>query len=76
MSDGIALLEKLLELGLRILDALDAARAADFRRRAAADGAGLLLGQLNPGGDTGAAALAQSPEAGVQGDAGAVDEQR
>ena len=49
MDAWAAFLSALLQLGLRLLEKADAARAADFRRRVAADGAGVLLGQLNPG---------------------------
>ena len=47
--DWAALVTALLEMGLRLLEKLDAARAADFRQRVARDGAGVLLSQLNPG---------------------------
>ena len=49
MDAWAALLAALLHLGLRLLEKVDAARAEDFRRRIAADGSGVLLGQLNPG---------------------------
>ena len=49
MDAWAAFLSALLDLGLRMLEKADAARAADFRRRVAADPAGVLLGQLNPG---------------------------
>lgn len=49
MEAWAAFLSALLDLGLRLLEKADAARAADFRRRVADDGAGVLLGQLNPG---------------------------
>lgn len=49
MDAWAAFLAALLQLGLRLLEKADAARAADFRRRVAADPAGVLLGQLNPG---------------------------
>ena len=48
MEAWTALLAALLQAGLRLLERMDAARAADFRRRVAADGAGVLLSQLNP----------------------------
>ena len=47
--DWAALVTALLEMGLRLLERLDSARAADFRRRVAADGSGVLISQLNPG---------------------------
>ncbi|WP_298069763.1 hypothetical protein [uncultured Mailhella sp.] len=68
----VSLREALLGLGFRILEALDAARAREFRRRVAADGAGVLLAQLAPG----AAGADQSSAAGTARDAGPVDGQR
>ncbi|WP_337509633.1 hypothetical protein [Desulfovibrio sp.] len=74
MRTWASLLLALLQAGLRLLEKLDAARAAEFRRRVAADGAGVLLDQLNPGAD--AAGTAQ-PATGNSGrDAGRVDGQR
>lgn len=49
MDAWAAFLSALLDLGLRLLEKADAARAAEFRRRVADDPAGVLLGQLNPG---------------------------
>ena len=49
MDAWAAFLAAFLQLGLRLLEKVDAARAEDFRRRVAADPAGVLLGQLNPG---------------------------
>ena len=49
MDAWAAFLADLLHLGLRLLEKVDAARAAEFRRRVADDPAGVLLGQLNPG---------------------------
>ena len=49
MDAWAALLAALLQVGLRLLEKVDAARAEDFRRRVAADGAGVLISQLNPG---------------------------
>lgn len=72
--DWAALLASLLEAGLHLLEKLDAARAADFRRRVASDGAGVLLDQLNPGAD--AAGADKSAETDSRRDAGRVDEQR
>lgn len=48
MDAWTALLAALLQAGLRLLENIDAARAADLRRRIAADGAGVLLSCLNP----------------------------
>ena len=55
---------------------LDAERAAGFRRRAASDGTGVLLAQLNPGGDSAPARVEQSAEHGPERAGGRVDEQR
>ena len=49
MEAWTALLAALLRAGVRLLEKMDAARAADLRRRIAADGAGVLISQLNPG---------------------------
>ena len=49
MDAWAAFLAALLQLGLRLLEKADAARAAEFRRRVADDPAGVLLEQLNPG---------------------------
>lgn len=49
MQSLASILLALLQMGLHLLEKLDAASAADFRRRVAADGAGVLLDQLNPG---------------------------
>ena len=49
MEAWAAFLAALLDMGLRLLEKVDAARAADFRRRVADDGAGVLISQLNPG---------------------------
>ena len=49
MDAWAALLAALLQFGLRLLEKVDAARAADFRRRVADDGAGVLISQLNSG---------------------------
>ena len=75
METWAALLVALLEAGLRLLEKLDAARAAEFRRRAAADGAGVLLGQLNPG-SSDAASTDKPATAGAERSAGGVDGQQ
>lgn len=50
MSERIAfIVEALLRLGMRVLQTLDAARAASFRAAVRDDACGVLLGQL--GGD-------------------------
>ena len=49
MDAWAALLAALLQFGLRLLEKVDTARAADFRRRVADDGAGVLISQLNSG---------------------------
>lgn len=48
MQAWASLLAAVLEFGLRLLEKLDAARAREFRNRAAVDGAGVLISQLNP----------------------------
>lgn len=75
MEAWASFLSALLDLGLRLLEKADADRAAEFRSRVASDGAGVLLGQLNPG-------CPDAPRAGksAKGDAGRksgrMDEQR
>lgn len=59
MQSLASILLALLQMGLHLLEKLDAASAADFRRRVADDGAGVLLDQLNPG-HTGTAAVLPS----------------
>ena len=71
--DWAALLASLLEAGLHLLEKLDAARAADFRRRVASDGAGVLLDQLNPGADSADADKSATGDTGRS--VGRVDEQ-
>lgn len=73
--DWAALLASLLEAGLRLLEKLDASRAADFRRRVASDGAGVLISQLNPG-SSDAADADQSATSGTGRSAGGVDGQQ
>ena len=75
METWTALLAALLQAGLRFLEKMDAARAADVRRRIAADGAGVLLSQLNPGSSDAARAL-EPAKTGTERHAGSVDEQR
>lgn len=74
MDAWAAFLASLLDLGLRLLEKADAARAADFRRRVAADGAGVLLDQLNPGAEY--SGVDKSATAGAERSAGRVDEQQ
>ena len=74
MDAWAAFLAALLQLGLRLLEKADAARAADFRRRVAADPAGVLLGQLNPG-CSDAPCVDKSAKDGAERRAGRVDEQ-
>ena len=74
MESWAAFLAALLQMGLRLLEKLDAARAAEFRRRVAADGAGVLLDQLNPG--AGSAGSDKSATCGAERGAGRVDGQR
>lgn len=72
METFTAVLAALLEVVLAMLDKLDAARAAEFRRRCASDPAGVLLQQLNPGSD--AAGTEKSATGGAGRKSGAVDE--
>lgn len=74
MDAWAAFLAALLQLGLRLLEKADAARAAEFRRNVAADGAGVLITQLNPG-RTKSASSADASTAGTERNAGRVDEQ-
>lgn len=75
MEAWAAFLAALLNMGLRLLEKVDAARAEDFRRRVAADGAGVLLGQLNPGGSN-AASAKQSATSDAERSAGRMDGQQ
>ena len=75
MQIWASILAALLEVGLRLLERLDAARAAEFRRRVAVDGAGVLISQLNPG-NSDAPSADQSATHGAERDTGRVDEQR
>lgn len=75
MQSLASILLALLQMGLHLLAKLDAASAADFRRRVADDGAGVLLDQLNPG-HPGTAGTAQSATVDAGRDAGPVDGQR
>lgn len=73
METFTAILAAFLDVLLAMLDKLDAARAAEFRSRCAADPAGVLLEQLNPG--TSPASCAQESSTGGTGrKSGAVDE--
>lgn len=74
MDAWATLLVALLQAGLRLLEKVDAARAEDFRRRVAADPAGLLIAQLNPG-SAESASSADTATAGTERDSGRVDEQ-
>ena len=73
MDAWAAFLADLLQLGLRLLEKVDAARAAEFRRRVADDGAGVLLDQLNSGDDS--AGVDKSATGGTGRSVGRVDEQ-
>lgn len=75
MEAWASFLSALLDLGLRLLEKADADRAADFRRRVASDGAGVLLGQLNPGSSE-SASVDKLSTVGTERDAGSMDEQR
>ena len=74
MDAWAALLAELLQAGLRLLDKVDAARAADFRRRVADDGAGVLISQLNPGSSE-SASVDKLSTVGTERDSRRVDEQ-
>ena len=75
MDAWAAFLSALLDLGLRLLEKADAARAAEFRNRVASDGAGVLLGQLNPG-SSDAASSGKSATSGIERNARRMDEQQ
>lgn len=74
MDAWAAFLAALLQLGLRLLEKADAARAAEFRRRVASDGAGVLISQLNPG-NSESSGSADTATVGAERGAGRVDEQ-
>lgn len=78
MQSLASILLALLQMGLHLLEKLDAASAADFRRRVADDGAGVLLDQLNPGhtGTAGTAGTAQPATGQPERNDGPVDGQR
>ena len=73
MDAWAALLAALLQAGLRLLEKVDDARAAEFRRRVVADGAGVLMGQLNPGCSE-SASVDKLSTVGTERDAGRMDE--
>lgn len=73
MEAWTALLAALLQAGVRLLEKMDAARAADLRRRIAADGAGVLISQLNPG--SGASRADEPAAAGTERNPRHLDEQ-
>ena len=75
MDAWAAFLAALLQLGLRLLEKADAVRAAEFRRRVAADPAGVLISQLNPGSSE-SASVDKLSTVGTERDAGRMDEQR
>ena len=75
MDAWAAFLAAILQLGLRLLEKVDAARAEDFRRRVADDGAGVLLSQLNPG-NSEPAGSDQPATSGTERDSGSVDGQQ
>ena len=74
MDAWAAFLADLLQLGLRLLEKADAARADDFRRRVASGGAGVLISQLNPGSSESASGDKLST-VGTERDSRRVDEQ-
>ena len=75
MEAWAAFLSALLDLGLRLLEEADADRAAEFRSRVAADGAGVLISQLNPGSSE-SASVDKLSTVGTERNAGRMDEQR
>ena len=75
MDAWAAFLAVLLQSGLRLLEKVDAARAEDFRRRVADDGAGVLISQLNPG-RSDASRSDKSATDGTERNFGRMDEQR
>ena len=74
MDAWAAFLAALLQLGLRLLEKADAARAAEFRRSVASDGAGVLISQLNPGNSESSGSTDTATD-GAERDTGGVDEQ-
>lgn len=74
MDAWAAFLASLLDMGLRMLEKVDAARAAEFRSRCASDPSGVLLQQLNPGSD--APGTEKSATGGAGRKSGRMDEQR
>ena len=64
----------ILQLVNALLEAVRRSRSRSVRRRAADDGAGLLLGQLNPG-SSDAGSTDEPATAGPERNAGRVDEQ-
>lgn len=68
-------LAALLQLAAALLEAVRASRDVRVRRRAADDGAGVLIAQLNPGSPD-AADADKSATSGTRRSAGGVDEQR
>lgn len=72
MDAWAAFLASLLDMGLRMLEKVDAARAAEFRSRCASDPSGVLLKQLNPGADASGTAKPATRDPGRE--SGAVDE--
>lgn len=73
--DWAAFLSALLQLGFRLLEKVDAARAAEFRRRCADDPSGVLLAQLNPG-SAESSGSSYAAKAGAERDAGSLDERQ
>lgn len=75
MDAWAAFLAAILQLGLRLLEKADAARAAEFRRSVADDGAGVLISQLNPGSSESASTDKPATD-GTERSAGGVDGQQ
>lgn len=52
MRSIFPVLQAVIEFCLLIMEAVDKARADDFRRRLSSDPCGMLMEQINPNGDT------------------------
>lgn len=67
MSERIAfIIESLLRLGMRVLQAVDTARAASFRASVRDDACGVLINQLGGQKNNTTSNIAQSPKSDVE----------
>lgn len=74
MSSAIAtIIAALLQIGLRVLQALDARRADDFRRAVRNDPVGVLIDQIGGDNAHNATGVAQSATGNTKRDAGGMD---